>query len=77
MSSIIRFLVSFDGFGKAVGVNYKGEGTYKTGLGAFVTIGLRSFIMTYTLLALVDLMQYKDPQITQVSFLTVDNIFVG
>ena len=64
---MIHFFVSFDSFGQSVGVNFKGEGTYKTALGAFASICLKSFLLSYTLMALVDLLQYKDPQITQVS----------
>ena len=75
MASIVHFFVSFDSFGEAVSLNYKGEGSYKTALGALVSIGLKSFILTSTLLWLVDLFQYKDPQITQVSDQLDSNAF--
>lgn len=67
MASIIHKLISLDAFGEAVTVNFKGESSYKTLIGALCTICLNGFILVYTVLALIDVMQYKDPQITQVS----------
>ena len=67
MASLTRKLISLDSFGEAVTVNFKGKSAYKTLVGALCTICLNCFILTYTLLSLIDVMQYKDPQITQVS----------
>ena len=67
MASIIKKLISLDSFGENVTVNYKGESTYKTLIGAFFTICLGGFIFAFAIMTIIDLMQYKDPQITQVS----------
>ena len=40
MGKISDFIVSFDIFGHPVGVNYKGEDTYRTRVGAFCTAGM-------------------------------------
>ena len=40
MGRLSDFIVSFDIFGHPVGVNYKGEDTFKTRVGAFCTIGM-------------------------------------
>ena len=68
MASIIRKFISQDAYGESVGLNYKGESNYKTGLGALCSILLRTFMLTYLILGLIDLFNYQDPQIIQVSF---------
>ena len=40
MGKFSDFITSFDIFGHPVGVNYKGEDTFKTRVGAFCTIGM-------------------------------------
>ena len=50
MFNFIKFLTSLDAFGEPVTLNYKGESTFKTGVGAFFTIVLRAFILSYGLL---------------------------
>ena len=49
MFNLVQYLVSFDAFGEPITLNYKGSSTYKTGVGAFFTIGLRLFIIMYGL----------------------------
>ena len=49
MLNLIKYLVSLDAFGEPVTLNYRGESTFKTGVGAFFTIILRAFIFTYGL----------------------------
>ena len=65
MFSLNKFLVSFDAFGEPITLNYKGSSTFKTGIGAFFTISLRFFILVYGLMSLIDVLQYKNPQISQ------------
>ena len=65
MFKFIKYIVSLDAFGEPVTLNYRGKSTYKTGLGAFFTICLRAFILTYGLLSIIDVLSYEDPQITQ------------
>ena len=40
MGEFSDFIVSFDIFGHPIGVNYKGEDTFKTRIGAFCTVGI-------------------------------------
>ena len=56
MFNFIKYLVSLDVFGEPVTLNYRGESTYKTGIGAFFTVILRVFIFTYGLLELINVM---------------------
>ena len=53
MFKFLKYLVSLDVFGEPVTLNYRGESTFKTGIGAFFTIILRAFILTYALLELI------------------------
>ena len=65
VNSIYRFLLSFDAFGEPISVNYKGEKSYKTGLGALFTIAIKGFLLLYLTLAFLELTGYKDPKIIQ------------
>ena len=38
MSKIVAYLESLDIFGQPIGVNFRGEDTYKTKMGAFCTL---------------------------------------
>ena len=53
MFKFTNFLVSLDAFGEPVTLNYKGSSTFKTGVGAFFTIGLKAFILSFGLLSLI------------------------
>ena len=55
MASLVKKLISMDSFGETVAVNYKGDSTYKTLIGAFCTICLRGFVLAFTILAIIDL----------------------
>ena len=61
MRSIGRYFISLDGFGESVGVNYRGEDSFKTWQGASCTTFVRGFILIYTLLACIEVAQYNDP----------------
>ena len=65
MQSFIKYLISLDDYGKAVNVSYKGDSTYKTKVGAFLTIAMRSFMLAFIVTGVMDLVKYKNPQITQ------------
>ena len=58
MASIAHKFISQDAFGESAGVNYKGESNYKTALGAFCTIALRAFMLSYMMIGLIDLFNY-------------------
>ena len=67
MSKFKDYLKSWDQFGNATTMNYKGDRTYKTSGGAFFSIGIQTFLLVFGLFALMEVMAYQDPQITQVS----------
>jgi len=67
MASLLRLLRSLDIFGEAVSLNYKGDSAYKTLPGAAFSVVLQVFLLVYTLLGLLDLLAYRNPQIVQVS----------
>ena len=50
MLKFLSYLVSLDAFGEPVTLNYRGESTFKTAVGAFFTISLRVFILSYGLI---------------------------
>ena len=56
MFNFIKYLISLDVFGEPVTLNYRGESTFKTSIGAFFTIILRTFIFSYGLLMLIEVM---------------------
>ena len=49
MFKFFKYLISLDAFGEPVTLNYRGESSFKTGVGAFFTIVLRAFIFSYGL----------------------------
>ena len=53
MFSLTKYLTSLDAFGEPVTLNYRGESSFKTGIGAFFTIILRAFILSYGLFMLI------------------------
>ena len=65
MFNFIKYLTSLDAFGEPVTLNFKGESSFKTSVGAFFTIILRAFILSYGLIMLIGVLQYEDPQIAQ------------
>ena len=49
MGKLSDFIVSIDIFGHPIGVNYKGEDSFKTRLGAFCTVAV--YVLTVVNLA--------------------------
>ena len=45
MQAIARAFVSLDAYGEPISVNYKGETTFKTGLGALWTLAVKLFLL--------------------------------
>ena len=64
-SSLYKFLLAFDAYGNPISVNFRGATSYKTGLGAVFTVLIKGFLLFYLATSLLDLREYKDPQITQ------------
>ena len=67
VNSLRKFLVSFDVFGEPVSLNYQRKTSYKTAVGAFFTICLKGFLFVIATTSFIDLVQYRDPVISQVS----------
>ena len=67
MGKLWKFLKSQDAFGEAVTLNYDGESTYKTGLGALMTIAINTFLLVFAATQTLALFGFKDPVISQVS----------
>ena len=61
MASLLGRLVALDSFGEAVSVNYRGDSTFKTGVGAFFTVCLRVLILHYSVSQFIEVTQFKDP----------------
>ena len=61
MRTLNAFVTSLDAFGEPISINYKGDSTYKTCLGALFTIGLKLFVLVFALTQLVALFQFRDP----------------
>ena len=61
MLPFLKWLTSFDAYGEPVSVSYKGDTTYKTQVGAFLTFSMRSFILIFALMGALELFDYKNP----------------
>ena len=65
MTTFSRFLKRQDAFGQPVTLNYRGMDHYKTGWGALLTLVHKSFIFVVAIISILDLLDYRDPNITQ------------
>ena len=54
----LKWLKSYDTFGEPVVLNYGGDSTFKTGLGALMTISIKIFLLVFTLTQTLALMGY-------------------
>ena len=62
-----RFFTSFDTFGEPVSLNFKGDDTYRTAVGALFSIAIKLFIIVYAAQQLIKLAYYDDAKINNVS----------
>ena len=62
-----------DAFGEPVSINYRGETSFTTMLGAIVSFVEKVFILVVAVMSLIDLFTYKDPNITQFSIYNARN----
>ena len=67
MGKFYDYFKSYDKFGSNMAINYKGEDTFNTFLGAFCSINLQIFILIFAFYSLIKVWTFEDPQITQVS----------
>ena len=56
-----------DAFGEPISINYKGDATFTTMLGAIISLVEKVFILVVGVMGLIDLFSYKDSNITQYS----------
>ena len=54
MNKVSSFFKSFDVFGEQISLNYRGDSSYRTSVGAFFSIVMKSFILTLTVLGFID-----------------------
>ena len=47
MSKFLNFFTSFDDFGEPVSLNYAGDSSFKTKIGAFFSILIKVFILVH------------------------------
>ena len=59
------YFLSLDSFGEPVSVNYKSDTTYKTVLGALLTIALKIFVLVYGVQSVIGMASFEDPSIVQ------------
>ena len=65
MNKFGAFLKRQDAFGEPVTINYKGDASYNTIFGGTLTLFENFFIIVVAILGLIELMAYKDPNVTQ------------
>ena len=65
MTSVAEFLRKQDAFGYAVTLNYRGDDMYNTAWGGILTLAQKVFILVVAVMGVIDLFNYKDPNITQ------------
>ena len=63
MQGLLGFIRSFDLFGASVNVNFRGQSDYKTGVGALMTLLIRSFMLFYAVRCAIQVLDYEDPSI--------------
>ena len=74
---LINFLTSFDVFGEPISLNYKGDTSFKTIIGAIFSIMIKVFLMIYAGQQLLKLISYEEPKIqivSQLEFITFNNV---
>ena len=54
-------MLSFDTFGHAITVNYKGQDKHRTCPGAFISIGIQVMVLIYLIMQTVDLIEMSEP----------------
>ena len=58
MTKFLNFFTSFDDFGEPVSLNYAGDSSFKTKIGAFFSILIKVFILVHAGDQLLSLIRY-------------------
>ena len=67
MGKFLSRIRDFDSFGMAISVNYRGDSLYRTLPGAFLTLIFKVLILVFTILSVLELLAYRNPNVSQVS----------
>ena len=62
-----RFLLARDQLGHKMSINYKGEGSFNTKLGGFLSLAIQTLVITYLVMSTTDLITMSDPTIQSYS----------
>ena len=65
MQKFVNYFVSYDAYGEPVQLSYRGDSTYKTPLGACLTLAMQGFMLIFIVTGVIALVNYEGPQITQ------------
>ena len=73
---MLRYLNTLDSYGEPVTVNYKGESSHKTLVGACITFAINTLLLAVALISIKKLYYYDDANIIQVraSFKTLISV---
>ena len=59
----LKFILARDVLGHPITINYKGEDTYKTKVGAFLSIGVQVMVLIFLAMKVIALIDMSDPNI--------------
>lgn len=65
MKKFGKFLKKQDAFGHPVTINFSGDDNFKTAWGTLLTLMQKVFILVVSILGVIDLYNYRDPNITE------------
>ena len=63
MGSIFNRIKSLDHFGEPIGVNYKGESSFKTIPGAILSVALLTLLLIFAGQSFLGLINFENPQV--------------
>ena len=59
MKGLVDKFKSIDIYGHSIGVHYRGDGSYRTSLGSFVTLITVALVLSYTTIKVTDMAERK------------------
>ena len=63
IARLTRFLLARDMLGHSMSINYKGEGSYNTKLGGFLSLAIQCLVVTYLIMRSTELFTMSDPTV--------------
>ena len=63
IARVARFLLSRDMLGHNMTIKYKGEGSYNTKLGGFLSLAIQSLVIIYLSMRSTELFTMSDPTV--------------